>query len=126
MKFEIQTACPYCGQMMFVNTYKAEITPEELSELAAEKCDCDEAVVVQGMKATEDAIVGVLAEGASDWFGQEIPQQVIDVVRNICMEILRRRINTVTLTVPGGDVLKLVRNGNAVKIRRTCKKQLEM
>ena len=51
---------------------------------------------------------------------------MIKAVRDICMMILCRQINTVTLYVPGGDVLKLVRNGNAVKIRRTCKKQLEM
>ena len=63
MKYEIQAACPYCGQMMFVDSPDPEPAPEIISELAADKCDCDKALAAQGMKATEAAIKGVLGAG---------------------------------------------------------------
>ena len=63
MKFEIQAACPYCGQMMFVDSPEPEPAQEIISEPAADKCDCDEALAARGMKATEVAIEGVLGAG---------------------------------------------------------------
>lgn len=63
MKYELQAACPYCGQMMFVDSPEPDMAPEILSELAADKCDCDEAMAAQGMKATEAAIEGILGSG---------------------------------------------------------------
>lgn len=126
MLFEHQAACPYCGQMRIISTAQENETPEALSKLAAAKCDCPEAEFQRGVRNTEIAISEVLGEGGLRRFDSVIPDDTISVIRTISRSILREEIGCVTLTVPCGDVIKLVRNGNAVKIRRTSKRQIEM
>lgn len=126
MTFEHQAACPFCGQMIFVSTANAQETQEKLQLEAMEKCDCAEAIMRRGMTATEAAIQGVLGEGGCERFDNIIPEGTIEAIRTICKSILNEQINAVTLTAPTGDVIKLVKNGHSVKIRRTAKQQMEM
>lgn len=126
MIFEKQATCPFCGQELFVVTTSAKVSDEELVQLASEQCQCDAAIMNRGMTSTEEAIQGVLGEESMNRFEHALPEKTINTIRMICKDILDRRINTVTLKEPNGDVIKLVRNGNAVKIRRTAKRQMEM
>ena len=126
MIFEHQAVCPFCGQMVFVSTAREQEPPERLSQEAAEKCDCTEAILHRGMIATEAALQGVLGEGGRGRFDSIIAEDTIEAIRSICKSILREKIDTVTMVVPAGDTIKLVKNGGAVKIRRTAKRQMEM
>ena len=125
--FEHQATCPYCGQAMFVTLTVPNPTEEELTAEAAEKCSCPGATQERGMKATEKAIQRVLGEDSVKiGFDYALDETSIVVIRTICGHILADQIDSVTLREPQGDVVRLIKNGNAVKIRRSCKKQAEM
>lgn len=126
MIFEHQAVCPFCGQMVFVSTAQEQESPESLSQEAAEKCDCTEAILHRNMTATEAALQGVLGEGGRGRFDSIIAEDTIEAIRSICKSILREKIDTVTMVVPTGDTIKLVKNGGTVKVRRTAKRQMEM
>jgi hypothetical protein len=123
-----QTPCPYCGQIISFQLTLAEQAEFDgnLERKAAALCKCPEANFHRGMRATEQAINEIIGEGGRKYFDRAISDETVDAVREICAQILRENLCCVTITVPCGDVLKLVRNGNAVKIRRCTKRQMEM
>lgn len=125
--YEHQATCPYCGQMMFVTLTTPSPTEEELTAEALEKCGCPGASKERGMRATEKAIQRVLGEESVNiGFDYAMDEVTLTVIRIVCGHILADQIDNVTLREPHGDVIRLVKNGNAVKIRRSCKKQAEM
>jgi len=124
MLVEKQAVCPFCGKQRFVNV-DSDVAEENLAIIAAELCDCDKAKEQRGMKLTEDAITALLGdESKSKGFDYEVDEDTIHEIRGICKAILTGLMDKVSLVEPNGDTIKLVRNGNAVKIQRTCKKQV--
>lgn len=124
MLIERQAVCPFCGKQRFVNV-EPEVDDATLSDIAKSLCDCAEAREERGMKLTEEAIVALLGEESKNkGFDYEIDEDTISCVRSICEAILGGLLDKVSLVEPNGDTIKLVRNGNAVKIQRTCKKQV--
>lgn len=127
MLLEREAACPHCGQMVFVLTSNPNTPEAVLTEMAEDKCSCPEAVMARGMRETEQSIEKLLGEDAMNLgFDYVLGEDRIEAVREVCRHILLGRINNVTLKDQFGDIIKLVKNGNSVKIRRSCKKQVEM
>lgn len=81
----------------------------------------------RGMRETEQSIETLLGEDSVNLgFDYALSETGIEAIRGICKNILLGQIDNVTLKDKYGDVIKLVKNGNSVKIRRSCKKQVEM
>ena len=119
--------CPHCGQEIFVVSGILEPDEELLSEMAEEMCRCKGATNARSKRDTEKRIQSILGEGAMKrGFNYSLPEETIEGIRRICEEIISDNFDKVTLTDRGGDVIKLVRDGNAVKIKRSTKRQLEM
>jgi hypothetical protein len=126
MKIEKLGTCQYCGKQKFINV-DPEVTDEQITVLVTQTCDCDAAVAARGMKITEDAIKSLLGtESMKRGFDYEVDSDTIVQIKAICVNILNGLMDKVTLVEPNGDTIKLVRNGHAVKIQRTCKKQVAM
>lgn len=128
MIFEHQGECPFCHAQMFIQSTKADITAAELSEEAADLCTCPEARLNRGMKATENGIAKALGEESINaGFAYAANEGTTEAVRGICqLMLLDYILGGVTFGIPGGDTLRLVKNGNAIKIRRSSKRQLEI
>ena len=124
MFVEKRGACSYCGKQKFINV-DPDVPEDEISVLVTQTCDCEAAVAARGMKLTEDAIKSLLGkESMKRGFDYEVDEDTVEAIKTICCRILDGLMDKVTLVEPNGDTIKLVRNGNAVKIQRTCKKQV--
>lgn len=119
---------PVLSRDAFLSLPQPQLSEEEISEEAAEWCTCDGARLRRGMRATEDALQKTLCdESIKSGFDYAVNDDTLNDVREVCrMLILDRITGTVTLFIPGGDNIRLVKNGNAVKIRRTSKRQMEL
>lgn len=128
MIFEHQGECPFCHAQMFIQSTKADMTAAELSEEAADLCTCPEARLHRGVIATEHAIQKTLGEQSLEaGFSYAAGEETTEAVRGICqLMLLDYILGGVTFGIPGGDTLRLVKNGNAIKIRRSSKRQLEI
>jgi len=123
MKVEKQATCRYCGTQKFLNV-DTSVTDEELDTMASNTCDCEGARAARGIKNTFDAIMSLLGpESTKRGFDYEVDEDTIFRIKEICLHILDGLMDKVSLVEPNGDTIKLVRNGNAVKIQRICKKQ---
>lgn len=93
--------------------------------MATQTCDCDLAKASRGMKMTSEAIESLLGKGAiKRGFDYEIDEDAVSAIMQICAYIQGGLIDKVSLVEPNGDNIKLVRNGYAVKVQRTSKKQI--
>ena len=127
MIIEHLATCPHCNQEMFVVCGEAEPGEELLRELAADVCKCPGAVQERGMRSTENRIQAIMGDGATKrGFDYAFPEETLESLRGICGGILRQEYDKVTLTEKGGDVVRLIRDGNAVKVRRSTKRQMEL
>ena len=128
MIFEHQGECPFCHAQIFLTMTNPTPTTTEVAEEAAAVCTCPEARLNRGMKATENSITKVLGEESMNaGFTYAATEETTDSVRAICQLMLMDFIlGGVTFGIPGGDTLRLVKNGNAIKIRRSSKRQLEI
>lgn len=128
MIFEHYGECPFCKQQVLITSTKPQLTDTELAEEAIEMCSCDDARLDRGMKATETSIQGTLGEESMNCGMRYVaPENTIATVRMICQALLTDAIRgAVKLVIPGGDALRMVKNGNAVKIRRSTSKQVEL
>ena len=128
MNFEHQGECPFCHAQIILTMTNPRPTTAELSEEAAAVCTCPGAKLDRGMKATENGIAKVLGEESMKaGFAYAANEETTEAVRNVCqMMLLDFILGGVTFGIPGGDTLRLVKNGNAIKIRRSSKRQLEI
>ena len=79
------------------------------------------------MRNSETRLQSLLGEGSIEkGFEYAIPQDTIEGIRQICKMILREEIDKVTLTEKNGDAIRLIRDGNAVKVKRSTKLQMEL
>lgn len=126
MLIEKPAVCAYCGAQKFVNV-EPNVPDDELNLMATQTCDCDGAIAARGMKITNDAIVSLLgADSLKRGFDHEVDSDTVSCIRELCLRVLDGLMDKITLTEPKGDVIKLVKNGNAVKVQRTSKKQIAM
>ena len=124
MLVEKQAVCPYCGKQRFVNVENS-VSEDELNRMAGETCDCTAAKMARGMKQTNAAIDALLGpESCAKGFDYEVDEDTVRYIRMICKIILEGYMDRITLFEPNGDQIKLTRNGNAVKVQRTSKKQI--
>lgn len=128
MLFEHQGECPFCHAQLILTSTIAKPSAEELSEEAAEFCTCEGAKLDRGMKATEKKLNTVIGgDSIGRGFNYAVSDETFAAVRGICeMILLDLIVGAVTLNIPGGDKLRLIKDKNCVKIRRDTKRQLEI
>lgn len=128
MVYEHQAECPFCHAQLFLTMTNPKPSDAELTEEAIAFCTCPEARLNRGMKATEHSITKVLGEESMNaGFTYAASEETTDAVRNVCQMMLMDFIlGGVTFGIPGDDTLRLVKNGNVIKIRRSSKRQLEI
>lgn len=98
-----------------------------LCEMAEEICNCKAATAERAKKNIETRIQSILGDGAiKRGFHYKLDDETIECIRTICTGIVQQNFDKVTLYDRYGDVIKLVRDGNAVKVRRISKCQMEL
>ena len=128
MKIEVRVTCPFCGQQRFEEMEEYAATePEALKERAIQLCTCEKAIVHRGMQRTEHAIHSLLGEGSQDrGYDYELHEDTVAAISEICRNMLMKNYDKVQLEEPNGDVIKLITDGNAVKVTRISKRQITM
>lgn len=127
MVTEYLAYCRHCGQEMMVLSGVQDPDDELLADMAEEMCDCRGATSARSRKDTESRIQSILGDGAiKRGFNYALPEEVIEYVLMICDGIELQHFDKVTFTEKNGDVIKLVRDGEAVKVRRSTKRQMEL
>lgn len=127
MLIEYQAICPHCGQMIFVATSIKDPNEEMLAELAEEQCNCPDARLARGMRNCETRLRSLLGEDSIEkGFEHAISQDTIEGIRQICKMILKEEIDKVSFAERNGDTIRLIRDGNSVKVKRSTKLQMEL
>lgn len=126
MVYTHKAECPFCGAQLIITSVAENLTEEELMEEAASVCNCKEAKFDRSMKETEKKLQIALGEKSLDrGFNYAASEDTMNAVRGICeMILLDLIIGGVTLSIPGGDSLKLLKHKNAVKVTRDTKHRL--
>lgn len=128
MKIETRITCPFCGQQRFEEMEEAVANdPAVLKERAIQSCTCERATVHRGMQRTEHAISSLLGEGAKErGYDYELHEDTVAAITDICRNMLMSNYDKVQLEEPNGDLIKLITDGNAVKVTRISKRQITM
>lgn len=128
MKTNVQVACPACGAQRFieVNPLIAEDVIQ-LRKLALEGCNCEDASLHRGMERTKQSIEQLLGEGAKErGYDYELLDDTVNAITRLCTDMLKQSFDKVQLEEPNGDVIKMVVDGNRVKITRIQKRQMTL
>lgn len=79
------------------------------------------------MERTSQSIDQLLGKGAKQrGYDYELHDDTIRAVVRICEDMLQKCFDKVQFEEPNGDVIKLVVDGNRVKITRTQKRQMTL
>lgn len=126
MMEERMAACPHCGQMISVYGDEA-LTPQEWAEAAGRKCMCDGAKRARSIRESLDRIEQVCGEASVDnGFEHALPDSTMAELHRLVEAIVDGRIRKAVLQIAGGNSVQLSDGVGAVKVKRTCKRQMEM
>ena len=126
MMEERMAACPHCGQMITVCGDEA-LTPQEWAEAAGRKCMCDGAKRARMIRESFDRIEQVCGEtSTSNGFEHALPDSTMTELHRLVEAIVDCRVRKAVLQIAGGNSVQLSDGIGAVKVKRTCKRQLEM
>ena len=128
MRTNVQVSCPACGAQRFVDV-DALIAEDavQMHRLAFEGCNCEAASRHRGMESTKHSISSLLGEGAKDrGYDYELHDDTINAIVRLCEDMLKQNFDKVQLEEPNGDVIKLIVDGNRVKITRIQKRQMTL
>ena len=124
----VQVSCPACGAQRFV-----EVDPliaedaVHMRRLAFEGCNCEQAGLHRGMERTKQSIDQLLGSGAkSRGYDYELCDDTINAITRLCKDMLKSNFDKVQLEEPNGDMVKLVVDGNRVKVTRIQKRQMTL
>lgn len=128
MKTSIQVACPACGAQRFIEVDEWNVDDHVLRRrLALEGCNCEGASLKRGMDRTVQSIEQLLGDGAKErGYDYEVHEDTVKVIIGLCENMLKKNLDKVQLEEPNGDVIKLIVDGNRVKITRTQKRQMTL
>lgn len=119
--------CRFCGQMKLVSVDSDDVQQEKIDEEATLQCECDDAVKYRGKRATERGVKQLLGENAvENGFRYALPDDSIQLIRRICGHMLDGMLDCVSFTDEQGDKIRLKVDGNAVKIKRSYKREAEV
>lgn len=126
MMEERMAACPHCGQMITVYGDEA-LTPQEWAEAAGRKCMCGGAKRARMIRESFDRIEQVCGAASVDnGFERPLPDSTMSELRRLAEAIVDGRIRKAVLQIAGGNSVQLSDGIGAVKVKRTCKRQMEM
>ena len=126
MTTECMAPCPYCGQMVAVYGDGA-MEQEELREVAGAKCMCEGAKRARQIRESYDRIEQVCGQSSVDnGFERALPDEAIAALRRLAEDIIDDRVRRAVLQIPGGNEVRLTDAIGSVKVKRTCKRQMEM
>lgn len=128
MKIEAKVTCPACGAQRFVEVESAIAEDAvHMRRLAFEGCNCEAASLNRGMERTKQSIAQLLGNGAKErGYDYELHEDTVAAIIRLCEDMLRKNYDKVQLEEPNGDVIKLVVDGNRVKITRIQKRQMTL
>ena len=128
MKTNVQVSCPACGAQRFV-----EVDPLiaedaiQMRRLAFEGCNCEAAALHRGMERTKQSIEQLLGKGAKErGYDYELLDDTVNAITRLCEDMLKQNFDKVQLEEPNGDMIKMVVDGNRVKITRIQKRQMTL
>ena len=128
MRVDHPVTCLYCGAQKIVSV--EECFTEDaayMKKLAVSECNCEQASLRRGMERTSQSIDQLLGEGAKQrGYDYELHDDTIRAVVRICGDMLQKCFDKVQFKEPNGDVVKLVVDGNRVKVTRTQKRQMTL
>ena len=126
MMEERMAACPHCGQMIAV-VGDGMMAPEEQREAAGRKCMCDGAKRARMIRESLDRIEQVCGEtSTNNGFEHALPDSTMTELHRLVEAIVDGRVRKAVLQIAGGNSVQLSDGIGAVKVKRTCKRQLEM
>ena len=126
MLVEYMAGCPFCGQMIAV-TGDGMMAPEEQREAAGRKCMCSGAKRARSVRESFDRIEQVCgASSVDNGFECALPDAAIATLRRLAEDIIDDRVRRAVLQVAGRNEVRLSDAVGAVKVKRTCKRQMEM
>lgn len=122
-----EAPCPLCGQFIAVEIMEGA-TDARKAELAQAHCTCAGAErkhMLDVAYAMLDSVCG--AENTQRGFDWPLGDDTINVLRRIVTAVVDEELREAKLRAPTGDeiVIKSGLNGK-VKVKRTCKKQVEL
>ena len=128
MRVDYPVTCPYCGAQKIVNVEEILIDDVAyMKKLAVAECNCEQASLRRGMERTSQSIDQLLGEGAKQrGYDYELHEDTIRAVVRVCEDMLQKCFDKVQFEEPNGDVIKLIVDGNRVKVTRTQKRQMTL
>lgn len=122
-----EAPCPLCGQFIAVEIMEGA-TDARKAELAQAHCTCAGAErkrMLDAAYATLDSVCG--AESTQRGFDWPLGDDTINVLRRIATAIVDEELREAKLRAPTGDEITIKSGPNGkVKVKRTCKKQVEL
>ena len=128
MNTEVFVTCPYCGAQRIesIDVQMASDTAY-LTSLAVNGCNCEQAALKRGMDRTRASIDQLLGDGSKQrGYDYELCDDTLAAITEVCESMLKQCFDKVTLEEPNGDQIKLIVDGNRVKITRTQKRQMSL
>lgn len=120
-KEEKLAACPYCGEQQYL-TVDAEVSLEELSCIAAEKCRCEQAIAFRRRKSDEAAMQEICGgESIYLGFGNAVEAGVVQALNELMRKILDGAIKKATITTSRGETIKISCRSDDIEIVRSSK-----
>ena len=126
MTLEYMAACKFCGQLVAV-TSKEPLDELVQQELATQNCGCDAA---EEKRIADDAIDRIHQIGGEEslerGFDYALAPEEMEVLHKAAEWCAARRLRSIQIMEPYGDVIKLVAEPKKVKVSRTHKKQCSL
>jgi hypothetical protein len=120
-------ACPYCGQMVAVET-DCTLSVDEGIRRAGECCDCTEALIQRHIRDVVANVRSLCAGGeeAPNGFRRAVSPEVVELLEEAAAQMVRGRIAKVTLIVGSGDEITLKDSAKGIRVRRSRRQRLEL
>lgn len=122
-----EAPCPLCGQLIAVEIMEGA-TDARKAELAQAHCTCAGAErkrILDAAYATLDSVCG--AESTQRGFDWPLGDDTINVLRRIVTAVADEELREAKLRAPTGDEITIKSGLNGkIKVKRTCKKQVEL
>lgn len=124
---DTEQACPFCGQFMVIRV--DEGTPEhERQEIAKKKCGCPQATRARGIREAMDKLEQVCGQTSLDnGFDSAVDDEVMEICKKHVEWVYDLMIGEAQIRTRQGDKIMIRCSAkDDVKIKRECRKQLQL
>lgn len=126
MTLSIEQACPFCGQFIAIRVN--EDTPQEEREaMARMKCGCPSAQRARDIQEAMDKLDQVCgATSVDNGFDRAIDDDAMGICKKSIEWIYDKLIRDVVISTLQGDKIAIRADGAVAKVKRTCRKQMQL